>query len=79
MTTASPTATALASPDTAKRQHAALIAAERLLADTAEAINLGTPAADLLACLTKYRAHLSELAAATRATVGGPAVSAGPR
>jgi len=44
----------------------ALLAAERLLAGTAESVNPGTPAADLLACVARYRAHLAALAAAFR-------------
>jgi hypothetical protein len=49
----------------------ALAAAEWLLAGTADAITSDTPAHDLLACLTRYRAHLSALAAATRGTAPG--------
>ena len=60
---------------TADGQQAALTAAERLLAGTAEAIGPGTPAPDLMACLTRYRAHLSALTTTTRAaTSGTPAV-----
>ena len=57
---------------------AALAAAERLLAGTADAITPDTPARDLLTCLTSYRAHLSALAAATRDAGPGAPATAGP-
>ncbi len=44
----------------------ALLAAERLLVGTAESVNPGTSAAELLACVERYRAHLATLAAACR-------------
>jgi hypothetical protein len=42
------------------------LAAEQLLAGTAEQINPGTPAGELLSCVQRYRAHLAALAAACR-------------
>jgi hypothetical protein len=45
------------------RREPALSAARRFLAETAETITPDTPAGELLACLTRYRAHLSALAA----------------
>ena len=60
-----------ACPDSNGHQ-AILVGAERLLADTADAITPGTPARDLLACLTRYRTHLSALAAAIRAAANQP-------
>lgn len=60
-------------PDTSSRLtagtaglDATLLAAEQFLADTAEAVNPGTPARELLGYATRYRAHLSALAAACR-------------
>ena len=50
---------------TSERQQMALAAARELLASTVEAINPGTSARDLLACLTGYRARLADLVAAS--------------
>jgi hypothetical protein len=44
----------------------ALLAAEQLLVGTADSIDPGTPAVDLLKCVERYRAHLVNLAAACR-------------
>jgi hypothetical protein len=52
--------------DVPERRVSALSAASRLLASTAEAIGPDTPASELLACLTRYRAHLSALVTASR-------------
>jgi hypothetical protein len=48
----------------------ALAGARQLLADTVDTINPGTPAAKLLACLQRYRAHLAILVAASRPDAG---------
>ncbi len=53
-----------ARPVTSERQQTALAAARELLTSTVEAINPGTPARELLACLTRYRARLADLVAA---------------
>jgi hypothetical protein len=52
-----------------RTSQSALAAAERLLADTADAVNPGTPARELLEFVTSYRAHLADLAAACRRSV----------
>lgn len=51
----------------------ALVAAELLLAGTADTVNPCTPAAELLCCVKRYRAHLAALTAACRLP-GVPAV-----
>jgi hypothetical protein len=51
--------------DAIREREAALAAATQFLADTAEAITPGTAPADMLSCLTRYRAHLAALVAAT--------------
>jgi hypothetical protein len=48
----------------------ALAAARQLLAGTVDTINPGTPAAELLACLERYRRHLAALVAASRPDTG---------
>jgi hypothetical protein len=48
-----------------EQRRATRAAAEQLLATTADTVNPGTSAPDLLTCLTRYRAHLSALVAAT--------------
>ncbi len=52
--------------DAQPRHQTALAAAEHLLTTTADAITPGTATAELLACLTRYRAHLSALVAASK-------------
>jgi len=52
--------------DVPRPRLSALSAAIRLLASTAEAIGPDTPANELLAYLTRYRAHLSALVTASR-------------
>lgn len=55
-----------ARPDARVRHRAALAAAEQLLASTVDDIHPGTPAPKLLAFLTRYRAHLAALVAASK-------------
>lgn len=50
---------------------AALVAARELLISTVDAINPGTPARDLLACLARYRAHLATVVAVCPVPYGG--------
>jgi hypothetical protein len=47
-------------------QEAALLAAERFLADTSEAVTPDTPAPALLRYAARYRAHLAAVVAASR-------------
>jgi hypothetical protein len=53
-------------PEQQRRPGATRAAAEQLLTSTADMVNPATSAPDLLACLTRYRAHLSALVAATK-------------
>jgi hypothetical protein len=55
---------ALEWPDAAKKRETTLTAAREFLAETAEAVAPDLPAADLLSCLTRYRAHLAAVVAA---------------
>jgi hypothetical protein len=52
--------------DLPERRVSVLSAASRLLVSTAEAISPDKPASELLACLTRYRAHLSAVVTACR-------------
>ena len=52
-------------------REAALLAAERFLADTSETINPDTPAPALLHYAARYRAHLAAVVAASRHPAGG--------
>lgn len=56
---------------TSERQQTALAAARELLTSTVEAINPGTSARELLACLTRYRAGLADLVAACTVPASG--------
>lgn len=58
-------------------QEAALLAAERFLADTAEAIHPDTSAPALLRCAARYRAHLAAVVAASRRSDGRQAEDGG--
>jgi excisionase family DNA binding protein len=51
--------------DATSKREAATAAAAQLLAETAEAITPDTGPAELLDCLTRYRAHLAALVTAT--------------
>lgn len=54
-------------------REAAVLAAERFLADTCEAIAPDTPAPALLSYAARYRAHLSAVVAVIRQSDGRPA------
>ncbi len=51
----------------------ALAASRQLLAETVDAINPGTPAVELLACLERYRAHLGALLAIVPSSINAAA------
>jgi hypothetical protein len=58
-------------PRVPRTREGALAAARQLLASTAEAITPDTPARELLACLTRYRAGLADLAEASSGSEHG--------
>ena len=58
-------------PRTSERLEVAVTAARELLVSTVEAVNPGTPARQLFAHVTQYRARLAELVAALPVASGG--------